>query len=103
MDTIGIPGIIIGILGIILGIPGIIIGILGLLYAFYTTQQFTKGIKIGALLQIRMLINRMEEEKDSLRVATPERATLHHTQQDLEALFATLKEMFKVSDNDAPR
>lgn len=91
--------------GLIVGVLGLITGALSLIYAIYTTQQFTKGVKIGALLQIRALINLMDAEKRK-RPLDPKRAeaAMDFTQRQLdEVLFRSLQKIFKVADKDAPR
>jgi Tfp pilus assembly protein PilV len=95
MDTITVLGLIVGILGAIFGIIGV-----GL--AVYSTRQFTKGVKIGSLQYIRTLINRMEEEKGKQPMDSPQWTAMHHTQQDLDALFKSLQTMFDVPDKEAP-
>ena len=47
----------------LVGLIGTIFGIISLIYAFYQTRTFSKGIKMTSLLHIRSLIKRMEEEK----------------------------------------
>jgi len=79
----------------------LIFGILGLFYAIYNTYQFSKGIKINTLRSIRTLINRMEEEKQKYSEDSPQRAAMHHTQQDLDTLFRNLQTLFNISDNKA--
>ncbi len=76
----------------------LIFGILGLLYAIYNTYQFSKGIKISTLRTIRTLINRMEEEKHQHSEYSPQRAAMHHTQQDLDTLFRNLQTLFNIPD-----
>ena len=51
-----------------LNIVSLLVGIIGLFYAFYTTNQFTRGVKNSSLQSIRTLINRMEEEKSKTMV-----------------------------------
>jgi len=80
----------------------LVAGILGVGIAIYSTRQFTKGVKIGSLRYIRTLINRMEEEKHKHQEDSPQRTAMHHTQQDLDALFKSLQKMFNVPDKDAP-
>jgi len=81
---------------------GFIIGVIGLVYAYLTNRQFSKGIKIGSLQHIRILINRMEEDKSEHQKDSPQWKTMHHTQQDLESLFKTLQSMFGITDSEAP-
>lgn len=85
-----------------ISIISLILGILSLILAYFTTKQFSKGVKNGALRNIRLLINRLEEDKAKLQKDSFEWLTMHHTQQDLDALFKNLQEMFKVADKDAP-
>jgi len=80
----------------------LVVGILGVGIAIYSTRQFTKGVKIGSLQYIRTLINRMEEEKHKHQEDSPQWTAMHHTQQDLDALFKSLQKMFNVPDKDAP-
>jgi hypothetical protein len=80
----------------------LVVGILGFGYAIYSTLQFTKGVKIGSLQYIRTLINRMEEDKGKQPKDSPQWMAMHHTQQDLDALFKSLQKMFNVSDKEAP-
>ena len=80
----------------------LIVGILGLVLGIYTTWQFSKGVRIAALKNIRMLINRMERDKQKHSEDSPQRMTMDHTQEDLETLFSNLKNIFKVSDKHAP-
>lgn len=82
------------------GILGCVLSALSIIYAIYNTYKFSKGISIGALKHIRMLINRMEESKKT--VSDDARATMHHTQQDLEVLFKNLQNIFKIPDKKAP-
>lgn len=85
-----------------IGLIGTVVTVLGFVYAFYTTRLFSKGIKLGSLLHIRALINRMEEEKQEHDKASPQWKAMHHTQQELETLFNSLKTTFNISDKRAP-
>lgn len=85
-----------------LNILSLIIGIVGLFYAFYATRQFSRGVKIGSLLYIRTMINRMEEGKQSHDRNSPQWNVMHHTQQDLDALFRNLQSQFGISDKESP-
>jgi len=86
----------------IINILSLVLGIVSLGYAFYSTHQLTKGMKIGALQHIRFLINRMEEEKGKQPPDSTQWRAMHHTQQDLESLFNNLQKMFSIPDNQAP-
>lgn len=86
----------------VISILSLIIGILGLLYAIYSARILTKGIKVTALLRIRLLINRMEEEKNKHKENSPQWSAMHHSQQELDSLFKGLQEMFNISDQNAP-
>lgn len=83
-------------------IISIALGLLGLAYAFYCNRQLTKGVKLGALRHLRMLINRMEEEKRKHQQDSAAWSTMHHTQQELDATFKSLQAMFGIADKDAP-
>ncbi len=87
----------------VINIVSLIIGVLGLLYAFSTTRQFTRGIKTGSLREIRILVNRLDEDKRQFPKDSIQFSTMHHSQQDLEGLFENLQRMFNISDKDAPR
>jgi hypothetical protein len=83
-------------------VVSIAIGIVGLAYAFYCNRQITKGVKIGVLLQIRMLINRMSEEKKKQVQDSIAWSALHHSEQDLDATFKSIQAMFDVRDSETP-
>lgn len=82
---------------------GIFLGIISLGYAFYATRVLSKGIKVTSLIHIRTLVNRMEEEKKNHTPESEAHKAMHHTQQELEAVFKSLQITFGISDEDAPR
>lgn len=86
----------------IAGILGTVLGILGIFYAIDNNRQLTRSVKIISLRRIRTLINRMEEEKSKHSSDSPQRNAMHHTQQELDALFKDLQTMFNIPDKDAP-
>lgn len=77
-------------------ILSILLGIASFGYAIYTTKQLTKGVKMTALIKIRSLIDRMEEEKHKHQKDSIQWSAMHHTQQDLEALFEGLQTTFNI-------
>jgi hypothetical protein len=82
---------------------GLILGVLSLFYAFYQTKIFSRGVNITALLHLRNMINRMEEEKKDHEKNSAQWKTMHHTQQELETLFKSLQITFDISGKKAPR
>jgi hypothetical protein len=86
----------------IIDVLSLLFGILGLGYAIYNTAVTAKGIKISALIYIRQLINRMEEDKHAQPNDSPQWKSMHDTQQELESLFKSLKGLFRIKDKDAP-
>lgn len=77
---------------------GVFLGIMSLAYAWWTNVTLARGIKIGALQQIRTLIGRLEEDKNKLSFQGTEWQTIHHTQQNLEDVSKSLKAIFQIND-----
>jgi hypothetical protein len=85
-----------------LGLVGLLIGVVGIVLTVRSSRLLTKGLKISFLQHLRTLINRMEEEKHKCPTDSSAWSAMHHTQQDLDAQFKSLQKMFSISDKDAP-
>lgn len=91
------------ILSLVIGILGLLATIWGLAAAVRSNRLLTKGMKIGALRQIRTAINRLEAEKKKHPSSSPQYSVMNHTQEDLEDVFKNIQTTFRVSERDAPR